>query len=127
MTNVQLNSLFRQAYDAGMDAMNGTNPTPIVVGEAKSILSNEIDYSRPTYTVSEGVCGFAWVNIKPANSAFARWLKKNGMARKSYYGGIDYWVSVGGQSMERKYAFAQAFARVLSDSGIRAYANSRMD
>lgn len=120
-------SLFDEAYQAGVEAMNSTTPTPILIGEAKSFLSDEIDHSRPTYVVSSGVCGFAWVNIKPGNSSFARWLVKNGIARKSYYGGVDYRISSGGQSMELKQAFATAFAKVLSENGIKAYADSRMD
>lgn len=42
-------------------------------------------------------------------------------------GGLQYWVSQGGQSMQRKEAFARAFASVLKANGIDAFADSRMD
>lgn len=73
-------------------------------------------------------CGFAWVNVKPGNSKFANWMKKNKLARKSYYGGVDIWVSLGGsQDMEKKYAYAAAYANVLVENGIRAYPDQRLD
>jgi len=77
---------------------------------------------------SHGCCGFAWVNIKPGTSKFARFLKENGIARKdSYFGGVSVWVSVGGQSIDKKEAYAGAYADVLQANGIRAFAMSRMD
>ena len=77
--------------------------------------------------VSEGPCGFAWVTVKPANSAFGRWLLKNGHARKGYYGGAEIWISAHGQSMARKEAHARAMAEVFEAAGFKAYAGSRMD
>ena len=41
----------------------------------------------------EGVCGFAWVKVSPGNSSFAKWLVKNKMARKGYYGGVEINIS----------------------------------
>jgi len=83
---------------------------------------------RQTYApVTAGVCGFAWVKIQPATSSFARWLKKNDLARKGYGPGIDISISAYGQSMTRKAAYAGAFASVLRDAGIRAHSQSRMD
>ena len=41
--------------------------------------------------------------------------------------GLSVWVSEGGQSMERKEAYARAYADVLRAAGIEAYAGSRMD
>lgn len=78
--------------------------------------------------ISDGVCGFAWVNIKPGTSRFARWLVRNGYARKdSYYGGITIWIHEHRQSMTRKAAHASTFARWLRDNGINAVSMSRMD
>lgn len=79
------------------------------------------------YFVADGVCGFAWINVKPANSAFGRWLKREGIASKAYGGGLDIWVSDYQQSMQRKEAYARAAAEVLREKGINAYAASRMD
>ena len=121
-------ALYDEADKAGKDAANACNPLPMVVGEAKSIFSNEIDRSKPMHYVADGVCGFAWVNVKPGNSAFAKWLKAKKLARKDeYYGGVCVWVGAYNQSMQRKEAYAYAFARVLNDKGIKAYARSRMD
>lgn len=73
-------------------------------------------------------CGFAWIKVRPANSPFANWLKKNGHVRGvAYHGGVDIWVHEFGQSMQRKEAFAHAFAEVIYNAGIKAYAQSRID
>lgn len=121
------NELFQKAREAGLAAGSGHKPVPMVVGKAKDLLSNEIDYNKRTYFVPQGVCGFAWVSVRPGTSSFARWLVKNKLGRKAYEGGIQVWVSEFGQSMEKKEAFASAFAKVLQDAGINAYAGSRMD
>lgn len=126
--NTSFEMLYEKAHAAGKAAAAAMTPTPMIVGDAKGIFSNEIDYSKPTYYVADGVCGFAWINIKPATSAFARWLKKKKLARRDeYYGGLTIWVSDYNQSMERKSAYAGAFTRVLNDNGIKAYSMSRMD
>lgn len=73
-------------------------------------------------------CGFAWVNIKPGTSRFARWLKKKNYARTdSYYGGVTYWVATRTQCVMKKESYARAMAKVLTDAGFRAYAQSRLD
>ena len=78
--------------------------------------------------MSDGVCGFAWVNIKPARGKFVKYLKDNNIGRKdSYYGGYTVWVRGFGQSLARKESYARAFADVLTTNGIKAYAMSRMD
>lgn len=120
-------ALYNQAYEAGMNAMYQTKTTPMVVGSETHFGSNQIDYNKPTYFVQDGVCGFAWVVIKPANSGFAKWLVQSGLGRKHYNGGVSYWVHDGRQSVQLKEAFAYAFANVLSENGIRAYADSRLD
>ena len=112
----------------GMAAGNGCTPTPMVVGQPTTPLGNDIDYSKETYYVSDGVCGFAWINIKPARGKFVKYLKDNDIGRKdSYYGGYTIWVSGFGQSLDRKSAYARAFAEVLNENGLTAYAMSRMD
>jgi hypothetical protein len=80
------------------------------------------------YADAEGACGFAWVHVKDGTSSFARWLVKNGHARKSCYGGVDIWISAHNQSVERKQAHAVEMARVLVEQlGVEAYASSRLD
>lgn len=122
-------ALYAEAVAAGTQAAQAMTPRPMIVGEAKSLMSNEIDYSKPIEYVADGVCGFAWVNVKPGTSAFAKWLVKNGHARRDdYYGGVTIWIREYNQSMQRKEAHAQAMAEVLRKGGIeRAYAHSRMD
>lgn len=120
-------SLYDKARKAGLAAAEACNPTPMVVGQAASLFGNEI-VPGTEEVVADGPCGFAWINVKPGNSKFANWLKKNSLARAdSYYGGVCIWVGEFNQSMQKKEAYAYAFANVLSDEGIRAYASSRMD
>ena len=57
-------------------------------------------------------------------AALARQLK----LRASYYGGAEvYRPGYNGQSYERGRAAAAAYAQVLNEAGIKAYAGSRMD
>ena len=121
-------TIYSEAHTKGMAAGNACTPTPMVVGEPTTPLGNDIDYSKDTWYVSDGVCGFAWVNIKPARGKFVKFLKDNNIGRKdSYYGGYTIWVSGFGQSLERKSAYARSFAKVLDDNGLKAYSMSRMD
>ena len=119
--------IWDEALNAGQDALTKCTPTPMVVEEHK----HQLDDNSPVvkqWFVEGGVCGFAWVNIRPATSSFARWLKSQGIVKRvSYYGGYDYWVIHGGQSMQRKEAFARAMAEVLRKHGINADAMSRID
>ena len=119
--------VYAKAVKAGEAAYAAATPTPMVVGDAKGITSNEIDYTKPTYYVADGVCGFAWVEVHPARGGFVTWCKKNGHGRKGYPAGYHFWVKTPCQSYERKRAYAGAFAKVLTDHGIKAYAMSRLD
>lgn len=107
--------IFSAAHSAGMKALNDCIPVPMTVAGG----------NREWY-VSEGACGFAWVEFA-GNTAFGRWAKKTGNARPHYPSGLSVWVGEGGQSIARKEAYAQAFANVLRDFGIKAYAGSRLD
>jgi len=117
---VDFGSLYETAHAAGMAAGYGSKPVPMVVsggvpGEAAK-----------SWYVSEGCCGFAWIEFK-GTTPFARWAKAAGKARKGYPSGYTIWVSEFGQSVDRKEAYARAFAKVLTDHGIAAYPNSRLD
>ena len=125
---VDFNDLYVKADLAGVKAGNDALPTPMVVGSPTTPLGDDIDPKKPMYFVNDGVCGFAWVNIKPARGKFITWLKSMGIGRKdSYYGGWTVWVSDFGQSIARKENYARAFAKVLGDYGITAYNMSRLD
>lgn len=119
--------LFDLADLAGRDAAEAAVPTPMIVVQRANPLDDNSPIVKQYEPVMGGVCGFAWVVVRPGTSAFARWIKANKGARKHYYGGMELWVSRYGQSMERKEAYAQAFAKVLRDHGVDAYAGSRMD
>ena len=76
-----------------------------------------------------GYCGFAWVKVsEKASTKLGRALKTVGF-RKSYNGGLDLWNPGGSftQSMDIKEAGAEAYAEVLRQHGINAYACSRAD
>lgn len=125
-TKTDFAALYAEADAAGKAAAEAAIPVPIVVGEETSPFSGQVDYSKPTYFVSEGLCGFAWVTFK-GNTAWGRWAKKTGVAKPAYGGGLQVWISGYGQSVTRKEAYAAAFAQVLRDNGVTAYAGSRLD
>lgn len=128
MREKQFESIYAEAHEAGMAAGKGITPTPMIVGTPTTLFSNDIDVNKPIYNVPGGVCGFAWITVKPGNSAFAKWMNKKSYSRKdTYYGGVTVWVSHFGQSMARKEAYADAFAEVLKKYNIKATSMSRMD
>ena len=114
----RMKDLLQQGKREGMRAGWGENPTTMVVVD---------ETQKKEWVVPEGPCGFARVNIKPGTCLAARIAKKFFDAGKSYYGGVDIWISAHGQSYERKLANAQAFAKVLQAAGIQAVADGRLD
>ena len=126
MTN--FDALYSAADIAGKAAVKSAVIVPMTVGSPSRPFGNDIDYAQPTYFVGDGVCGFAWVNVRPGNSPFANFLKAKGLGRKDdYYKGVTIWVHDYNQCMQKKEAYAHAFAQVLNASGITALAMSRMD
>ena len=123
-----VDEVYREAYAAGLKAGNEVQVTPMVVGTETSPFSNIIDETKQTYFVEGGVCGFAWVKIRPARGKFVQWLKEQNIGSKdNYEGGYTIWCHEFGQSLTRKEAFANAFAEVLRGYGINAYGQSRID
>lgn len=117
-----------EAHRAGMVAAEACKPVPMVVQQH----ANMLDDSSPavqTWVVPDGVCGFAWVVIRPANCSFALWLKKREGDRvyKCYTGGLQRFAPLSTQSMQIKEAYCEAYAKVLQAAGIKAYAYSRLD
>jgi len=127
MSKVACEKLLERAHLMGMDAGRRVGVTPMVVGTPTELFGNEIDWDKSTYHVSDGVCGFAGVVIKPARGKFVSYLKSLGMGYKHYYGGWYVSVREFGQSMTRKEAYADAFAKVLTEEGMSCYVDSRMD
>ena len=127
MSKVACEKLLERAHLMGMDAGRRVCVTPMVVGTPTELFGNEIDWDKSTYHVSDGVCGFAGVVIKPARGKFVSYLKSLGMGYKHYYGGWYVSVREFGQSMTRKEAYAEAFAKGLTEEGMSCYVDSRMD
>ena len=48
-------------------------------------INADIDYNKETYYVADGMCGFAWINIKPARGKFVKFLKDNNIGRKDSF------------------------------------------
>ena len=117
---ITVSELLKKAEETGMKAGLEVSTNPVYFKVTKT---------GETFDVAEGACGFAWVNISPARGKFVNYLKKIGKGHKSYRGGWDYWVSSKelGQSITRKEAYAEAFAKVLQEWNINAFAESRLD
>lgn len=119
--------IYDEAYKAGMEAGEKCNPTPMIVQQHKNMADDNSPIEQQ-WMVKGGVCGFAWINVKPATQAFAKWLKYKEIVKGvAYEGGYSIWVHEFGQSMEQKIAFASAFAEVLSRYRINCYVGSRLD
>ena len=115
------------ADEAGRIAAAKAVPTPMVVSEHENMADDNSPVKKSWY-VSEGACGFAWVVVRPGTSSFARWAAKNlPYTHKGYYGGLEISSPLMTQSVTRNEAYCSAFAEVLSEAGIKAYSNSRLD
>ena len=124
-------ALHEKALAAGMKALNECVPNPMVVQQHANMMDDNSPVVKSWY-VGDGVCGFAWVRVKCKGEGlrFINAMKKHGIDRwrkDDYYGGYQLWVREGNQSMQRKEAFAEAYAEVLREAGVKAYAGSRMD
>lgn len=131
---VTFNSICNKADAAGKAAVEQLNVTPMIVGQETSLFSGEIDYSKPTEYVADGPCGFAWVSVFPANKGNTRLgkqeravLKDAGFRLNDYEKAFQLWISQYNQSMQKKEAYASAYAGVLRENGLKAYSGSRMD
>jgi len=127
-SEAETRALFARAQEAGRIAAAAVTPQPMYVVQHQNPLDDNSPIVKAYAPVMSGVCGFAWTIIKPGNGSFARHLKKLGLAHSSdYYGGVMVSATDYGQSYEKKSAHASAFAAVLKEAGIRAYAMSRLD
>lgn len=130
MTKKSMSPVFEKiwtlALNAGFAAGKAAIPDPMVVVQADPLTGKPLP-GATRHVVDGGVCGFAYLTITPATSAFVRWLKKNGNGHARYGGGWEMSISGFGQSMTRKEAAAKEMARVLQDNGINASYYSRMD
>ena len=120
-------ALYAKAHAAGMAAGNACVPVPMVVLHRADPLNDNSPVVKRYAPVMGGVCGFAWIKVRPARGSFYDYCKANGLGMKDYDGGWSIWAREFGQSMECKEAYAYAFAGVLNEAGIKAYPMSRMD
>ncbi len=109
--------LLEKADKAGKQAVENLNVVPMVVGDPRT---------GEAWFIADGVCGFAWVKF-PGNTPFGRWAKSQGIARPGYPKGLAISVRDYNQSLQKKETYANAFAKVLAEAGIDAYADSRID
>lgn len=123
MTDAEFAALYLAANTEGKDAV-----ARITYIRPMHVSYRGEDGQPRTDTITDGPCGFAWVNIKPGTSRFARYLVKAGLASKdSYYGGVTIWIGDYNQSMAKKECHAHAMAKALRAAGIEAHGHSRMD
>ena len=119
--------LCEEADKAGKKAADEKQVVPMVVNQHENMLDDSSPVKK-SWLVDQGVCGFAWINVRDGRKPFSRFLKKFGYGRTdSYYGGITIWVGDYGQSLQLKEAYAYAFNSVLHEANIDSYASSRMD
>lgn len=118
-------ALMARAHAAGMAAGNAIRPVPMVVVQRENPFDPASQIVKEYEPVMDGVCGFAWVNVA-ANTSFGRYLRKQGHTL-AYGGGINIRAHGFGQSYERKFAYAAAYAGVLEEAGIKAYPEGRLD
>lgn len=122
--------VYAEMVVAAKEAVKACTPTPMMVGQAKGIFSNEIDRSKPVYIVNDGACGFAWVCLK-GNTSFGKWAKANEIARDAYPSGLKinaYKMAPEiNQSIQKAEVAVAAAAKVLKDYGVECYTDSRLD
>lgn len=119
--------LLNAAHVAGQAAVESAKIQPMIVQERACALDDGSPVVQE-WNVPDGPCGFAWVQIKPSRGGIASYMKKNHVGRYSEWERAHV-VSISsyGQSMQKKAAYASAYAKVLREAGIDAYSRSRMD
>jgi len=123
---MQVTEIYQAAHNAGNVAVQAATIAPMIVQHRANPLDDTSAVQRQ-WLVNDGVCGFASVIVKPANCKFAKYLQAQGLGRKHYYGGLSMSVRDFNQSLQKKEAYAYAFAKVLEQNGVKAYVESRMD
>jgi hypothetical protein len=124
---VELRKLFLAAEKAGKEAYDAVTPIPMIVQQHVNPLDDN-SRVKQEWHVPEGVCGFGWVTIRPANSQAANYAKKHhGGGYSDYQRAMIIYPRDRSQSYERKMAWARAYAGVLAEAGIRAHADGRLD
>lgn len=123
--NPDWDKIYLEAHTAGMRAGTACTPTPMIV-QQHAVLFDDSSPVTKQWHVESGVCGFASIWFR-GTSSFAKWAKKNGYAGNAYPSGFSVFVKEFGQSLERKTAYANAFAEVLRKWGINCHVRTRED
>lgn len=124
---MDMQAIWNEVAEAATKAANDCVPQPMGVYSA-DIFGKQ---TGPVSIVDEGLCGFAWVRIKPARGAFIKFLKDNEIGVTSCMGG--YMISMSlfthSQSFERKEAAARAAVSVLKKYQVadKIWVESRLD
>ena len=124
MNNAQFPALYSKACAAANEAgekwlAEHTEPAWVVKNSNGSVAGTMLD-----------LCGFAWVHLPKFNTGFARWAKASNIARKAYNGGGTLSLAHHGayrQEMGFNEARCRAASAVLSEAGVEAYCQSRID
>lgn len=107
-------ALFDIAHKAGIEAAEAWVATPMKVEGYPVIM--------------DGYCGYAHIHIPDARRDFARWVVRLDKGYKHHKSGAMIFADVeGSQSIEKKLAYAKAFAAVLQFNGVKCTVDSRFD
>jgi len=97
----------REAQLAGCAAVAALRVAPMIVNGREG-----------SYFVEGGVCGFARVEVRPRNTAWAKWLREAcGWYSSDYHKCVTLNIHEFGQSLQRKEVYASAFADFLTSKG----------
>lgn len=126
--------IWKEASKAAWEGFQDCKPTPMIVGQARGLFGNEI-IPGTEEVVEDGVCGFAWIQVKPARGPWVSWMKNNDIGSSGVYGGwtlspMDFDSRIGrSQSMERKTSAMNAALKVLEIyfPDKKMWVESRMD
>jgi hypothetical protein len=119
---IKFNEIVKRAKAAGEAAGAAIRPAPLGHITVQACGDTKHFYEP------HGACGFAWVVVKPNKGAFAKFLKDHAGFEKHYHGGISHWIHYGDQEVDRKYAYAKAYAAVIDEvDGYNVFAVSRLD
>lgn len=125
----------RAAMEVADEAFLACKPVPMVVGQAADLFSNKI-IPGTEEIVEDGLCGFAWVRIKPARGPLIKYLKKIDFGNKSF-SEPGWYISFydicpkrsHSQSIARKEAACRAFVAKMQEfmPDLTIFMESRLD
>lgn len=122
------------AEKAGEAAAKACTPEPMHVVQRANPLDDSSPVVKRYAPVMAGVCGFAWISLRGGTRLHNQMKRRYADRVHDLYLGNGYptgkqlSVMKFGQSMERKAAYAHAYAKSLRDNGYEGvYAGERMD